>query len=258
MCTYDTQTLLDTSFAVAAGTPRVVGPYPAGTKCVVTEVGTGGANSTVLDPTNGEVVIVAGDGEVGNVEVIATNTFDVGSVVVSKVLVGAIDVPGPFTVDLTCTRRVDGTPQQIVIPGGAERTLSAPDALTTTYSDLPAGAACTLTETTTGGAISTSMSVTMSLGAVVTAGTSATFTVLAQSLATVRVTITNTFDQGSGVPGVPSVPGNPDGGANLPPTGGGTPLPSTGGDIGQSLVLAAALMGLGAMLLVSRRKLRIA
>ena len=250
VCTYDTQTLLDDTFDVAPGTPKVVGPYPAGTRCVVTEVGADGANSTTLNPADGVVVIEAGDDGVGNVAVSATNTFDVGSVVVNKVIAGPTDFVGPFTVSLACTRQVNGAAQQVQIPGGAARTLIGPSALAATYSNLPAGANCGLTETATGGASSTSISITTGSGTAQTSGTSVTFVVSPASVTAVTMTITNTFNQGSGLPDT--------GGSGLPNTGGGGGLPNTGGDIGQLLALASAGLALGMMLLLARRTRRLA
>jgi hypothetical protein len=118
------------------------------------------------------------------VEVAVTNFFDLGEVQVEKVRDGdgaATWGAGPFEVELTCVRTVDGVDEQIDIPGGATRSLSSASVYLATYSDLPLDADCSLVETTTAGATSSSIDV-----AVVTV-----------AVDPVGFVVTNTFDVGS-------------------------------------------------------------
>lgn len=160
---------------------------PADATCVLRETGTGGATDTALldaggDPA-GAVTVVPGD----TVSLTAVNTFDVGSITVTKTLTGggAADAAGPFTVHLVCTATVDGIPAAVTVPGGPDRTLARPG-LTATYDDLPTGAVCRLTETDTGGASSTTITPNNGDGTVaeVTVGDGVA----------VDITVTNEFD----------------------------------------------------------------
>ncbi|MGF6822462.1 hypothetical protein M2317_001366 [Microbacterium sp. ZKA21] len=166
VCTYDGQTLLDETFALAGGATRSFGPYPTNTECVVEETDAGGATSTVLDPSDGTVVLEAD----GTATVTATNTFDVASITVTKERVGDLNADGAhgsFTVRLECA---DG----VTVPGGAERVLSAQGGYTTVFRDLPVGADCRISETDAGGAVKTTIVVTAADGTAATSdGTSA-------------------------------------------------------------------------------------
>ena len=120
-----------------------------GAVCDVDEVGTGGADSTVVAP--GQVTI----GVDSTVVVAAVNTFEVGALRIEKVRDGAgaeLYGAGPFEVTANCLRLVDGLPVAVDIPGGATRELSAATGYAADYTLLPAGAACSLRETATGGA----------------------------------------------------------------------------------------------------------
>ncbi len=196
VCTYHGQTLLDETFTLERDATRTFAPFPAGTSCVVTEQKTGGATDASLDPADGTVTIAAGTGEapVGSVTVTATNRFDLASFDVVKKREGNLLNPGaagPFTVTAVCTSVVDGVVTPLDVPGGAERLLSADNAYRTSYTDLPAGASCDVTETSTGHADSTTIAVD---DADPVAGTSATVLLSGQS--TPQVTVTNTFTAG--------------------------------------------------------------
>ena len=166
VCTYDGQTLLDETFELAGGATRSFGPYPTNTECIVEETDAGGATSTVLDPSDGTVVLEAD----GTATVTATNTFDVAAITVTKERTGDLDADGArgsFTVLLECA---DG----VTVPGGAERVLSAQGGYTTVFRDLPVGADCRISETDAGGAVKTTIVVTSADGTAVTSdGTSA-------------------------------------------------------------------------------------
>ena len=158
------------------------------------------------------------------VSLTAVNTFDVGSITVRKVIdgAGAADAAGPFTVHLVCTAMVDGFAEGVTIPGGADRTLARPG-LTATYSDLPTGAECRLTESDAGGAVSTTITPND--------GDSRAGTVTVGDGTAVDITVTNTFDA-------------------APPA-----LSDTGSDVLPIAVLAGLLVGVGlAARAITRRR----
>ncbi|WP_395690462.1 DUF5979 domain-containing protein [Nocardioides sp.] len=146
-CTLDGDTVYDgDSPAVDKTHPTwTVDHLPSGADCVVSEVRTGGANDTTLDPADGRVTI----GDATTVEVGVENTFTLGSLTVTKDLTGpAAGVPGAvngrYTVELTCTRDVDGADVPVDIPGGAQQVIIGEGSVT--YDDLPTGARCSVAE----------------------------------------------------------------------------------------------------------------
>lgn len=189
-------------------------PLPAGATCVLRETATGGATGSAVVDSDGAPAGAVTVGAGQTVSLTAVNTFDVGSITVTKSLAGAgaADARGPFTVSLACTADIDRMPAAVAIPGGPERTLARPD-LTATYDDLPAGAECRLTETENGGASSTTITPN--------SGDDGVGTVTVGNGVAVDITVTNTFD--------PAVPG----------------LSDTGSDVWPMVVLAALLLGLG-------------
>ncbi|GAB3574653.1 hypothetical protein GCM10027406_04990 [Leifsonia lichenia] len=196
---------------------------PAGASCVLRETGTGGATGhTILDANGdqtGPVTVVAGE----TVTLTAVNTFAVGSIRVTKLVDGGGATErggGPFTVHLVCTALTDGLAAPVVIPGGADRTLSAANDLTAEYAELPTGASCELTETADGGADATSITPN--------SGDASVGTVTVGDGDTVDVTVTNTFD--------PAASG----------------LSDTGTDVWPLLLAGLGLVGIGA--LVTRRR----
>ena len=164
VCAYQGQTLLDQRFSLRQGDTQSFGVYPTGTLCDVTELTTGGATQATLDPADGKVTIVAATDPVGigDVTVTATNRFDLASFDVVKEREGNMLNPGaagPFTVAAVCTYVVDGTVTDIAVPGGAERQLTAANDYRAAYADLPVGATCEVTETATGHAAATRITV---------------------------------------------------------------------------------------------------
>ncbi|MGN8551528.1 UNVERIFIED_CONTAM: DUF5979 domain-containing protein [Microbacterium sp. SLM126] len=152
-----------------------------GAVCTVEEVGTGGATEVAIDP--GSVTI--GDAD-APVTVVVTNTFDAGSITVTKEIVGdgaELWGAGPFEVTLACTTPL-GLP--VELPFDPVRELAAPD-YTTTYEPLLIGLDCTITETDTGGATST----------IVTDAQGEPVEIIEVPAGDVAVTVTNTFDLGS-------------------------------------------------------------
>lgn len=240
VCTWQGDVVLEESYDLDANATRTVGPLPVDTSCVVTETATGGATSSVLSPA-GEVVIEApGDDEdVSTVTVTATNTFDVAALEVTKEIAGDTTVAGAdgtFTVHLECTRLVDGTQQDVAIPGGAERRLTADE--TVTFADLPVGADCALMETVDGDAAST----TIEVAGATTEGTAAE--VALTDVGGAHATVTNTFEADPVPTPDPDNPTDPD-----EPT-----IPVTGADIGGYVTLAALLVLLGSLAVIVRRK----
>lgn len=151
-----------------------------GATCTVAEVTSGGATGVAIEP--GSVTI--GDGE--PVTVTVTNTFDAGSITVTKEIAGdggELWGAGPFEVSLACTTPL-GRP--VDLPFDPVRELTAPD-YTTTYEPLLIGLDCTVTETDTGGATSTT----------VTDAQGEPIDVIEVTAADTAVTVTNTFDVGS-------------------------------------------------------------
>jgi len=249
VCTYRGSTVLDERFDLAAGGVRTFGTFPAGTACVVREVATGGATRTALAPADGAVTIGApvDGGTVSTALVTATNTFDVTSVDVVKSVTGDTTgegARGPFTVELACTWPVDGTDVALVPPGGAERVLRAPAALTATWTGLPVGVDCVVTETATRGAAHVSSTVTVdgqrpvpSEGARVPVVGLAGTTAPGQAL----VELVNRFD------------------APPPPAEAGTaaaapPLALTGSGVGRAALGALLLLVVGGLLVGLRRR----
>ncbi|GAA1724081.1 hypothetical protein GCM10009809_19840 [Isoptericola hypogeus] len=196
VCTYDddgdgpgeARTVYDDSVSLGGVDPleATIDNLPAGAECVVTETDDGGATSTTLDPEDGTVTIGSGE----TVDVTATNEFDLGTIQVDKELagLGALYGPGPFEVEIACT--YEG--EDVEIPGGATRTLLPGDPVL--YEGLPVGAECTITETDTFGASSTTMTVD---GGEPIDGTSADVVVPPAEggePTAVEIVVTNTFD----------------------------------------------------------------
>ncbi len=174
-------TVYDATHVVSAANPTwTVSKLPAGANCTVTEPQTGGANSTVVVPAS--LQLAAGE----NNAVTVTNTFNVGSVAVTKALAGdpaaslAPATTASYEVNLVCERVVNGQTVPVTIPGGATRTIVG--AGTVTYTGLPTGASCTVTETEQGHASSSAVTPEK-----ITVGNNTT----------AAVTVTNTFDNGA-------------------------------------------------------------
>ncbi|WP_251149998.1 DUF5979 domain-containing protein [Cellulosimicrobium sp. Marseille-Q4280] len=217
------------------GEPVTYDGLPIGAECVVTETAAGGASSSTVSAVEGGepgVVAIAAD----PAAVTVTNTFDVGQVVVTKELdgPGATEHEGDeFVVALACTWDVDGVETDVVLPGGAERTLSAADDWTAVYEQVPQGATCTVAETDSGDAESVAIVVD---GAEVTTDpadgvpTSDPFGVPNGDDAQVDASVTNTF-----------------------PSSGGD-LPRTGSTVLAVTALAVLLLATGAILVAARKR----
>ena len=240
-CTFEGQDIEVPDGATRTVTPDEPATYdglPIGAECVVTETDAAGAASstistTVEDGDPGQVVVPGADADPAVITV--TNTFDVGSIAVDKVVDfegDSYDV-GPFEVTLTCTFQG----QDIEIPGGAAREIAGGD--TVTYEGLPIGAECVVTETDDGGAASSTIST-------VGGGDPGVVTVAADPA---QLTVTNTFD-----PPPPPGGGDNGGGDNGGDTGGGGWLPTTGADIALWVGIAVLLVAGGVILVGVRRR----
>ncbi|GAA1986706.1 hypothetical protein GCM10009718_25170 [Isoptericola halotolerans] len=224
---------------------------PVDAQCVVTETGTGGATSTAVAAVTdggepGAVVVPGPDADLPTV--VVTNTFGVGQVVVTKTLAGkgAAEHTGDvLTVELACTRDIDGEQVEIDVPGGAERELSAAGDWSAVYEDLPQGATCTLAETDAGDARSVSVTVA---GETTTADpaeqvpTSQEFVVPVGEGSAVDVGVTNSWD---------ATPGSTTPGTGVPGAGS---LPRTGADLTWAWLAALMLIGTGYALVRLRRR----
>jgi hypothetical protein len=112
-----------------------VGPLPVGAQCAIAETGTGGATSTSVDPAT---VTVGPDGPA---VATVTNTYDAGTILIEKVIVGSVDlVTGPFVFDVACTflgTPVDLQPSTVAI---------ALPATSVSVPGLPLGSECSIVE----------------------------------------------------------------------------------------------------------------
>ncbi|CAM3798490.1 DUF5979 domain-containing protein [Occultella aeris] len=230
---------------IVPGTQVLYEDLPVGAECVVTETASAGATSAAIEPDGGTVTVPpAGDDAEPVIAVVTlTNVFDLTSLEVVKEIDGdwaESGSDGSFEVTLACTWLVDGVETDIEIPGGPDRVLQAPDDLVASYPDLPVGADCELTETVTGDADETSITVEIDgIEPVTTTGTSVVVpltdtTAPGQAL----VTVTNSFD-----PVPPPAPGPPD-----------RQIPATGSDAVRLAGAALLLVGAGALLVILRRR----
>ncbi|SKA81575.1 conserved repeat domain-containing protein [Agreia bicolorata] len=186
LCTYDGQELYDGSVVLTGGETKTLDDiFPAGTECAVSESSAGGANETTIDQPTVVIPGSEGDATLGAVTVDVTNTFNVGSVDVTKVRDGAgaeTYGSGPFTVQVTCTWQKDGETLTIPLPDGGIVQLSEQNDYRATATGLIEGALCDTAETVDGGASSST---------VTPAGP-----VTVPNGEAVEVTVTNTFDTG--------------------------------------------------------------
>ena len=177
-------TVFHASHALSKTSPSwTVENLASGASCTVTETAFGAATEHEVDPGT----FVVGDDESDPTQVTVTNTFGTGSLRVTKELAGepaASLTPATtdtYTVSLACTRDVDGTDKEITVPDGATRTITG--AGSATYSGLPSGAQCTVTETGLGHAQSHALE-------------PADGVVTIDEADTVEVVVTNTFENG--------------------------------------------------------------
>ncbi|HEX9506582.1 MAG TPA: DUF5979 domain-containing protein, partial [Acidimicrobiia bacterium] len=153
--TFDrTLTFGSTGTLTGGGSLPITG-IPAGTQCTVTETGNGGASSTTYAVNGGSAsssaptVTIAGE---STKTVKVTNTFDPGSLTVTKSVVGNAG-SSTFTVAVDCP----GTTFDRTLVFDATGTLTSGGPLPIT--GIPNSTVCTVTETNAGGASSTTYAV---------------------------------------------------------------------------------------------------
>lgn len=182
--------------------PIVFSELPAGAECTATETNDWDASSTTWqtitgagtddeqsddgDGTTVELVLTPdGEDPVVTNTVTFTNTFDTGSLVITKAVTGSGAErygAGPFVVHLRCVDARE--PRRAVYDG--DLVLGGDQPLTVTVPNLYVNSLCRVTETSTGGATS------------VTVTPDGAFPVTAASAAEpVQVSVTNRFDVGS-------------------------------------------------------------
>ncbi|PJI86638.1 DUF5979 domain-containing protein [Luteimicrobium subarcticum] len=122
---------------------------PTGASCQVTEPEDGGANSVAVDPSP---AIVGDDATDDATPISVTNTFTEGEVTATKNFAGltgtTLDqaMDRTYTFELACTREVNGETVDVPIPGDNPVDVVPSDDPTATWSGLPTGATCTVTE----------------------------------------------------------------------------------------------------------------
>jgi hypothetical protein len=155
---------------------------PVGATCTLTETDTGDATQSVLSP-DGPFTIGTTEG----VTVEVTNQYWAGAVRVVKELDGDaapfVENGTEFTVQLSCTITVNDETVRVQLPDDGVRTITWPDDRVL-YVNIPLGSTCTVTESGTAGATST------------TIDPEGAFTVTSRTRP-VTVTVTNTYDPGA-------------------------------------------------------------
>jgi len=143
---------------------------PQGASCEMVETQTGGADgpgTVTVGGVQGAFVLGATASDVT-----VTNFFGDPTIVVRKLFAGSLDAralygAGPFQVRLDCTRVVNGVTIRVPIPHAASttntaddpfRTLNAANSFEARYEFLPTFALCEMTETQTGGALTSVVS----------------------------------------------------------------------------------------------------
>jgi hypothetical protein len=122
---------------LSAASTVTVGPLPVGATCNIVETESNGAGLVSVVPDT----VTVGQDEVP-VEVVVTNTYDVGSLVIRKVVTGsgAASATDPFEFDIACTflgTDLDPQPDPVTI---------TPPATSAEVDGLPIGAVCAVTE----------------------------------------------------------------------------------------------------------------
>lgn len=169
-----------------------------GAECRVIETDAAGATSSSIDAD--VVTVPANDEGAAQAAVVTiTNTFDVTSLDVTKVVQGNLDAAGaagPFEVTLQCTWPVNGEDVAVDVPGGATRVLSKSGGFVASYESLPVGSECAITESSTGGADDTAITVLVDgLDRADVSGTSADVDLSGTTApGQARVIVTNAFD----------------------------------------------------------------
>ncbi len=189
---------------------------PAGTECTVTETNTGSTQTVLVEPTE-NVTVTIEPAAVVDAAITNTATFQTGGLTVTKIVAGdAAGRQGEIVLEIDCGDAVTDT---FTVPAGA-----ASGSYVRSYSDLPPGTECTITEISTG----------VSQDVLVDASDDVTVGILPGFVA--EATITNTVSE----EGTPVTPPNGGGSSNY--------LPMTGSD--SPLLLAAGIIAGGTLLVL--------
>lgn len=223
---------------------------PVGAECVISETGTGGADTTPAPVTvtipdaldDVEQTVVAG----------FTNVFSAATLDLTKVVDGdAADTEAvrsaTFTVLVTC--QVEATDGTILTLGSASAQIHGGETLRLVDADgtdllLPNGAHCFAAETDTGGATTVTID----------AHSYETGVVVGESddVQEIGLTVVNTFRTPPVTPTTPSAPAV----GSVPPASGAVAggLPITGADVAWVGAVALLLLGVGAVLVARRHR----
>jgi hypothetical protein len=222
-----------------------IGGIPVGASCVVTETDSGGADTTPAPVT----VVIVTNSDDNTVIVGIVNEFSAGTISVAKILDGtaATDptvTAKTFTILVTCQIAVDGEADPVTlfsgnlfIKGGQNLTLvdGNDDPVL-----LPLGTVCFGVETDDGGAAKAVVDHdSFENGVVVTSGTP-------ETLQTLQLTATNTFNLTPPTPTPPTSSPVADGGPTV--------LGNTGLAIGGTITMIGLLIAGGLALLLIRRR----
>ena len=187
------------TFVLDDGDSVTLTGLPVGASCAIEETDAKGATTSIEVVAGGDETTDDGTSTTvelpdGDVDVTVTNSYEVGSVAIEKVVDGNTDAPGaagPFVIAMTCTL-VDESGTRVVYDG--EVILGGTNPLEATVGDIAVGARCEFVETDVSAADASTIE--PADGVIVGAGTVET------------VTVTNTYTTGS-VRLVKVVTGNP-------------------------------------------------
>ncbi|MBD3941165.1 hypothetical protein IF188_05565 [Microbacterium sp. NEAU-LLC] len=146
---------------------------PEGADCTVTETDAAGAESTTFVVTEGgqtsdpqtvtttELAPLPNTAAADQTSVVITNTYGVAGLSISKIVDGtaASTVTRTFPVEVMCVLVDASHPDPGLVVLDASYDIGGPNRLTAEIDDLPAGSECTVTETDTGDADQTTMTV---------------------------------------------------------------------------------------------------
>lgn len=138
---------LTDTFTVPAGT--VAGSYvrsytdlPAGTECTITETSSGSTETVLVEPSD-DVTVSIQPGGVADATFTNTATLRPGDLTVTKIVTGeAAGLQDEIVLEVNCGEALT---EVFTVPAQADA-----GSYVATYTDIPAGTECTITETTTG------------------------------------------------------------------------------------------------------------
>lgn len=188
VCDYRGHQVLNEQFDLSGTSNKSFGVLPAGTQCTITQVNDSGATKHTFLPANGKVTIAtlaqasAADAaavadssvpgsvpgtptlvnDLSSVTVAETDKYDVSQVPIVLKRTGDESAVqsrgnGPFKVKATCTYQRDGKPVAIDLGGDGTFILTGANGYSTTLNDILLGAHCTVEQTDSAGADSTSV-----------------------------------------------------------------------------------------------------